>query len=270
VLPQTAENILTYLEKRNASFDSWGDSDDEDKDPYETEVDEGIACINVHGAITYRPVYGACGETVGTSYMGLVKEVQEAISLGAKTIVFNFDSCGGQAAGCFEAANEIRSLCDENDVALYSYLDMMACSAGYALACVADEVIANPSAEAGSIGCVVALQDTSEAMRKLGVKRIFVTSGSEKVPFDEDGSFKQSFIDDIQADVNRLNMEFTAHVSNYTGLSADEIVALQANTFNAYKAKEIGLVNQVMTKNEFVTYIAGKQKNKGVMYAGSN
>ena len=73
----------------------------------------------------------------------------------------------------------------------------MACSVYYALIAQCDEVIANPDAIVGSIGCCVALTDVSKAMEMEGVKRIFITSGSNKVPFrrwyiQAQSSFKNS------------------------------------------------------------------------------
>ncbi len=125
---------------------------------------------------------------------------------------------------------------------------------------VCDVVIANPSAQVGSIGCVVALLDTSVAMEKAGLKRIFVTSGESKVPFDDKGAFKQSFLDDIQARVDELNDEFTAHVSQHTGLPPKTITGFEAKVFSAQESVKLGLINSVMTNKEFAQYIEQSTK----------
>ena len=56
------------------------------------------------------------------------------------------------------------------------------------LGAAAHEIIANPESEAGSIGVVISLQNNNKQLEKEGIERTFITAGSEKVPFEEDGS----------------------------------------------------------------------------------
>lgn len=258
ITSQSLDKLLSYLDLRNAGLlkeDQLNDT------PTTSQSKAGkVGYVPVYGAVTYKPVIGMCGEVNGTSYTGLLASVENLIEDGCKAIVFDFSTPGGQAAHIFEYANEIRNVADKNGVELIAYVDEMACSAGYALACICDEVIANPDAITGSIGAVVALTDVSKAMDNAGVKRIFITSGSSKVPFAEDGSFKQEFLTKIQKDVDMLNDKFAEHVSKYTGLAVEDIKALNAETFNADEALEIGLINSIMTNSEFAAYIAAKYK----------
>lgn len=264
ITPEAFNVILDYLETRNSdgyqmaikrsplpdgSFDVTADDN--------TSGDIGVLAID--GSLTYKPVMTMCGEA-GTSYQSLVEQVEEMAEAGVKTIVMEVSSGGGEASHVFEAAEDIRAICDEQGIQLIGYADTMACSAAYALICICDEVIANPSADVGSIGCVVALLDQSKALEQAGYKRIFVTSGDNKVPFAEDGSFKQEFIDEVQSEVNRLNEQFAAHVSKYTGLSVEAIMGFQASVYNADKAVELGLANQVMTNKQFAQYVANLHK----------
>lgn len=263
------EVILSYLENRNLGLDSimpvdngdeQDDNDENEIEPIELDDNSGIGIVCVHGVMTYKPVVGMCGEVDGTSYLGLVEQIESMAEAGVKTIIMDFASGGGEASHCFSFAQEVRDICDENDITLYAYIDERACSAAYVFACQCDEVIIHPSAEAGSIGCVVALTDVSKAMEQAGIKRIYITSGSEKVPFAADGSFKQDFIDKLQVEVDALNTQFANHVSKYTGLSVDTIKGFEAATFNAEDCIKNGLANYIMDRREFVNYVAAKQK----------
>ncbi len=261
ITPQAFNVILDYFDKRNAA----------DFEPITVEAStvstrpaakkETLGYLLVDGSLTYRPVMTLCGEA-GTSYQSLVEQTQELADAGVKRIVMEINSGGGEASHVFQAANDIRAICDDNEIELIGYADTLACSAAYALGCVCDQLIANPSADIGSIGCVVALLDTSKAMEKAGFKRIFITSGENKVPFDADGSFKESFLEDIQADVDRLNDEFAAHVSKHTGIDVDTIKGLEAKVFHAEAAKERGLINAVMTNKEFGQFLAQLEGNE--------
>lgn len=257
--------ISNYLENRNLGeylkidamkFDSdSGDESDEDRyDPM-----NGIGVIDIFGALTYRPVHSMCGE-VGMSYQDLLEDVDEMISEGAKTIILNFDSGGGECHGCFESSDELRKKCDDAGVYLVGYVDGQSCSAAYALACACDEIVSNPSSEIGSIGVVCTILNNSEAMKMEGYQRTFIYAGEDKVPFAEDGSWKKSFIEDLQANVDSLYLDFCLHVSKYTGLGIDVIKSTQAKVFSAKDALALGLVNKVMTRSEFIDYITKKHK----------
>jgi ClpP class serine protease len=261
ITPEAFNLILDYLDSRNAGKLDWSESPPMDASPVaESPYVDGLAVLQVNGSLTYKPVMTLCGEA-GTSYQSLVEKVEDMAQHGVRTIVMEVASGGGEASHVFQTCEDIRAICDENNIKLIGYADTMAASAAYALISICDEVIANPSASLGSIGCVVALMDMSKAYEQAGLKRIFITSGEHKVPFAEDGSFKESFLADIQESVDKLNAEFAAHVSKYTGLSVKEINGFQAKVFDADEAVKLGLANKVMTNKQFVAYVA--QIHKG-------
>lgn len=264
ITPQAFNTILDYLDSRNqvGITKLYFDGEEVEADasaPTDNPYADGLGVLKVDGSLTYKPVMTMCGEA-GTSYQSLVEQVQEMADAGVRTMVMEVTSGGGEASHVFEAADEIRSILDANNIYSLGYIDTVGASAAYALSCICDEVIANPSADVGSIGCVVALMDTSKAYEQAGLKRIFITSGENKVPFDENGAFKESFLEDIQKSVDKLNAEFAAHVSKYTGLSVDTIMGFQAKCFDADEALSNGLVNTLMTTKQFAEYAANKHK----------
>jgi ClpP class serine protease len=261
ISPDAFNVILDYIDARNRGINLMLPTSDPDNDMgQDTDDDDdlGVAVINIDGSLTYKPVVTMCGE-VGTSYESLREDVEEALEAGYSTIVLNVSSGGGESSHCFETAEDIRAMCDQADANLIAYVDTHAYSAAYALIVIADEVIVNPSASVGSIGAVVALMDTSKAMEQQGLKRIFISAGDQKVPFDDDGSFKQDFLDKIQQEVNVLNSQFIDFVSKYSHIDAKVIRDFQAGVFNAQDAVANGLANKIMTNKEFATYIASLQ-----------
>lgn len=265
ITQQGMDVIFDYLDRRNlgVSFEVGenGEYEDDDEGKQKPTKVGKVGIINVHGSLTYKPRESLCGEA-SCSYIGIMEQARMLVDLGVTTIVMDMATPGGQGSHCFEYSNALRNFCDEYEIELIAYIDEMACSAGYAYACIADEVIINPSADTGSIGVVVALLDTSKAMAQAGYKRIYVTAGANKVPFAEDGSFKQEFLNDVKKQVDLLNEEFATHVSKHTGLSVEEVLGFEAKVFSASEAKEKGLVNSIMTHEEFSAYIATKQKKK--------
>lgn len=190
--------------------------------------------------------------------MGLIDAVEDMIEAGVKAIIFECASGGGMASHMFSTAEQIRSMLDEAGVASYAYIDEMSASACYGLACVCDEIIIHPEAQAGSIGAMIALWDDSKALEMEGYREIYITNTPGKVPYAKDGSFKESFLEKLQQDVNKLGDKFINHVSKYTGLSYDAIKALDAQVFDAETCVEKGLANSIMNHQQFSEYISGK------------
>lgn len=256
--------ISIYLTKRNeegvtvteelASDSSSKERRDPILDQYDPITQVGI--LYIHGALTYKPVYGLCGAT-GVSYESLLRDTVKLADLGAKTIIMDCASGGGEGYGAFECAKDLRSICDEANIKLIAYNDGCIASACYALACVADEIITNPSASTGSIGVLIALYNDSKYLEKEGYTRTFVTAGKSKIPFAEDGSFKEDFLADLQYKVDAMYQEFCEHVSqNMVKLSVEDVKKTEAKMFLAKDALKLGLVDKIMTRAEFAKYMA--------------
>jgi len=253
------QSVSSYLNSRNAglmTFPEGGKEEAKLVPSFDSGV--GIGVLTMQGPLTYRTSgwEAFCG---GYSYEMLLEQAEEMIEGGVKTIIIDCDSGGGEAYGCFESADELRKMCDENDVRLYGYIDGSACSAMYGIICVCDEVIANPMADVGSIGVLIALYNDSKALEMEGYERIFITDGTDKVPFDSDGQFRDSFLEDLQKRVSELGDEFRNHVAKYTQLSVADLKNTQARVYSAQDALSMGLINKIQTRSEFVSYVLSNQ-----------
>lgn len=194
-----------------------------------------------------------CG--TGRSYQGLISDFQTLADAGASTIVLDCDSGGGEASHVFETAQIFRSIADQYEIKLIGYVDTLAASACYALVSVCDEIIANGDASLGSIGVVVCLVNPNRALKAAGYDRTFITAGDSKVPFDNNGDWKEGFLESIQQSVDELYQTFTEFVATNRNLSVDAVKSTEANVYSAKKALELGLADKVMTREEFFTYL---------------
>lgn len=261
--PEQFAAVEEFLDSRNQGILL---QKDEEESSGKSRVVDGIGVLSIRGPLTYRPVVTLCGEG-GTNYQGLYEQAEQLIEAGAKTLLLDVSSGGGEAYAAFEYATLVRQLATDNDVRLVAYVEKLSASAAYAWSVIADEVIANPHAEIGSIGVVVSLLNNSEALKKEGYKRTFVTAGASKVPFDKEGEFREEFIADLQDKVDVLYSEFVDHVAQYRGLSVDEIKNTEAKTFLAKEALNLGLIDKVMTDKEFSEYLSTfKQKKEPKMF----
>jgi ClpP class serine protease len=251
------DTIQTYLASRNAGMMTFTD-DQEENSTFESVGDIGV--IQIRGPLTYRTTgwEAYCG---GYSYEMLLDSVTQLAAKGVKTIVLDCDSGGGEAYSMIETTDEIRSICDANDIKLFGYIDGSACSAMYGIVCSCDEVVANPQAEVGSIGVLICLYNDQKALEQAGYERTFITDGTDKVPFADDGSWREGFLEDLQQKVTKLGDEFRSHVSKYTGLSVEDLKNTQARVYDAQTALEMGLVNSIMTRSDFIDYVLTRGAN---------
>lgn len=255
ITPEEFTPILQYLSSRNLGDIEFGVVPQGTVKPKKPEMVNKVGEVQVSGALTYKPVVALC-EAASTNYTELLQEVELLISEGVKTIVMTHNSGGGEAMMMMATANRIRELADENDVKLISYIETISASASLGLGVVCDEVICHPEARTGSIGALVCLVDRSKALADSGIKPIFISSVEGKVPYKSDGSFSDKFLAKIQEDVTELGNNFAEHVTKYTGIPVEDVLALDAQMYGAKKAKEIGLVNSIMNHQEFAQYLS--------------
>lgn len=260
ITTQALQPIIEYLESRtNGVIPAFVVSAElpEPEDIVPQSVG-GVGEICLDGTLTYKPVYGMCGP-VGTSYTGILEQAEELIGSGITTLITMHSSPGGQAAHCFSTVDELRNMCDDAGVEWIAYIDTLSASASLAFSVAADETVIHPSASTGSVGCVVCLLDQSKALDKAGLKPVYIASTPGKTPFEDNGSFRDEFLEEIQEDVTRLGDEFAEHVAKYTGLPIKDILAMDAKVFHAEAALKKGLVTAVMDHKTFAKYMADKQ-----------
>lgn len=255
----TFNEIANYVNSRiegkadlHPDMATWADVDGDFKSRYVDALKLGV--MEISGPLTYRTSgwEAMCG---GTSYEMLKDQMEYFVGQGAKTVAMYADSGGGQAHGMIDSANYIRKLADENGVRIIAFVDGISASACYGLTCIADEIVMTSDSQVGSIGVLIQLYNDSKALEKAGYERTFITAGADKVPFDNDGAFTQSFLDGLQEQVDELYEGFTSHVANHRGISQDAVKGTEANVFMAKDALTLGLADSVMTAEEFNEYI---------------
>lgn len=209
-----------------------------------------LPMIRLEGPTTYKPTgwEAMCG---GASYVDMLNQMQSYADQGAKQVVLWIDSQGGQAYRMMSTARKLRKIADENDIHLVGYVDGQCCSAAMGLGSVCHELISHGESAIGSIGVVISLMNNSKQLEKEGLERKFITAGANKVPFDDDGSFREGFLEDLQNDVDDLYEKFVTHVSEYRNMDLQAVKDTEARVFKAEKALELGLIDSIMEEDEF-------------------
>lgn len=233
---------------------------------YTIYEDDKAAIFSIEGPMTYKPVSMFGMDCGGFSYQQFKQDFKFVAESGVKTIGLMIDSGGGEAHQLFASMEYARKIADKHGIKIVSMVDGMAASAAYGAAAISDEIIMTEDSSVGSIGVVVRLMNDSKALAKEGYERTFVTAGREKVPYDAEGNFKESFIQDIQKKIDVMYEDFVGHVAKYRNISTEQVRSTEARTFLSSEAIALGLADKSMTLESFYEYFAGLAEQR----AGGN
>jgi len=205
---------------------------------------EGIAFVPVRGSLINRCNYSWGGYITGYKYItAMVAAITQ--DPGVKGVVFDVDSYGGEAAGCFETGRFIREALTAAKIPSMAMVDSNAQSAGYALACAADRVVLIPSGRAGSIGAIMMHWDMSREMEMEGEKVTIFAAGSHKADGHPFGPLPADVAAAFQARIDTASANFCAYVAEMRGKPVQAITDLQAASFDAPQSLALGLVDSV-------------------------
>ncbi len=134
----------------------------------------------------------------GMSLSGTSKMLERAFTTkGAKAVALVINSPGGSPVQSHQIYLRIRHLAAEKNIRVLAFIEDVAASGGYMIACAADEIFCDPSSIVGSIGVVGGSFGFQELIKKIGIERRLYTSGDRKVSLDP-------FLPENADDVTRL------------------------------------------------------------------
>lgn len=122
---------------------------------------------------------------------------------GAKAVALAINSPGGSPVQSALIAQRIRLLAREKDLKVIAFVEDVAASGGYWLACAADEIVVDPHSIVGSIGVISASFGFQDLIARIGVERRVHTSGERKSMLDP---FRPENPDDVER-LRRLQAE---------------------------------------------------------------
>lgn len=165
----------------------------------DTAVVPVVRLSGVIGAVTpLRP---------GMSLAGVAKLLERAFGTrNAKAVALVINSPGGSPVQSRQIYLRIRQLAAEKKLPVLVFVEDVAASGGYMIACAGDEIFCDPSSILGSIGVVGGSFGFQELIKKIGVERRLYTAGAHKAMLDP---FQPENPDDV-ARVKALQREIHA------------------------------------------------------------
>jgi signal peptide peptidase SppA len=121
----------------------------------------------------------------GMSLAGVARTLERAFAMkNAKAVALVINSPGGSPVQSRQIYLRIRQLAAEKKLPVLVFVEDVAASGGYMIACAGDEIFCDPSSIMGSIGVVGGSFGFQELIKKVGVERRLYTAGPHKAMLD--------------------------------------------------------------------------------------
>src|ERR1700732_2603990 len=121
----------------------------------------------------------------GMSLSGVARTLERAFAFkNAKAVALVINSPGGSPVQSRQIYLRIRQLAAEKKLPVLVFVEDVAASGGYMIACAGDEIFCDPSSILGSIGVVGGTFGLTELIKKVGVERRLYTAGEHKAMLD--------------------------------------------------------------------------------------
>src|SRR6476620_5850394 len=121
----------------------------------------------------------------GMSLAGVARTLERAFSMkNAKAVALAINSPGGSPVQSRQIYLRIRQLATEKKLPVLVFVEDVAASGGYMIACAGDEIFCDPSSIMGSIGVVGGSFGFQEMIKRIGVERRLYTAGEHKGMLD--------------------------------------------------------------------------------------
>jgi len=195
---------------------------------------------------------GAIGMSVplmsSMSLASVSKQLDKAFAYKrASAVALIINSPGGAPTQSHLIHQRIRQLADKNKKKVLVFVEDVAASGGYMIACAGDEIIADTYSIVGSIGVISASFGFEGMLKKLGIERRVYTAGDNKRQLDAFLPAKPEDIRRLKALQEQIHADFIALVKASRGkrLNGTDKTLFNGEYWLGGQALEYGLVDGI-------------------------
>jgi signal peptide peptidase SppA len=144
----------------------------------------------------------------GMTLATVARTLERAFSMrSAKAVALLINSPGGSPVQSRQIYLRIRQLAAEKKLPVLVFVEDVAASGGYMIACAGDEIFCDPSSILGSIGVVGGGFGFQDLIQKIGVERRLYTAGAHKGmldPFQPENPDDVARLKSIQREIHAI------------------------------------------------------------------
>jgi signal peptide peptidase SppA len=201
-----------------------------------------VPVVRLSGVIAAGTLLGSRGLSIET----VAPLLARAFGLrGAKAVALAINSPGGSPVQSALIAQRIRLLAAEKSLPVIAFVEDVAASGGYWLACAADEIIADPASIVGSIGVISSGFGFQDLIARFGVERRVHTSGENKSMLDPFRAEKPEDVERLKRLQSEIHDGFKDWVRQRRGtrLKGNDALLFSGEFWTAKRGLEMGLVD---------------------------
>jgi serine protease SohB len=158
----------------------------------------------------------------GLTISSVSRSLERAFAISnVKAVALSINSPGGAAVQSHLIFKRIRALADEKKVPVFAFVEDVAASGGYMIACAADEIICDNASVVGSIGVIGASFGFHKLIDKIGVERRVYTAGQNKAMLDPFQPEKPEDVERFHKIQQDIHEGFIALVKSRRGTKLD-------------------------------------------------
>lgn len=184
----------------------------------------------------------------GLSLASVARTLERAFSVRhAAAVALVINSPGGSPVQSRQIFQRIRQLAAEKKMPVLVFVEDVAASGGYMIACAGDEIFVDPSSILGSIGVIGGSFGFEGLIKKLGVERRLYTAGEHKATLDPFLPEKPDDVARLKAIQHEIHTVFIDLVKQARGdrLNGADDYLFTGEYWAGGRAVELGLVDAI-------------------------
>ena len=216
-------------------------------------------CFNTKPVVAVMRLEGVIGKAgsmkSGLTISSLNKLIEKMFKIERlDAICLCINSPGGSPVQSELISKRLSSLAKELDVAIYSFVEDVAASGGYWLACAGDKIFASKSSIIGSIGVISSGFGFHGAIEKLGIERRVITEGKNKSVLDPFQPVKSSDVKLVKDLQKKIYDHFTESVKERRKgkLTQNDDIIFNGEFWTGQKALDYGLIDGIDDLYSFI------------------
>ena len=223
-------------------------------------TDQGLAVFRVSGVMTkYSDPFFEMLGIGGASSVAIKRQIRAArVDPKVRGAIAFVDSPGGQVAGTQELSDEVAAFA--SDKPFHVHADDLIASAAYWAMAPATSISINKSGEAGSIGVMAAIADSSAAAEQAGFRVHLIATGKHKGAGTPGVPITESQLAAITERIEAKGRQFADAVASARGLDAEAIAGIvdDGGVYGADEAMRLGLVDHVRSAEDSIAAVVAE------------
>jgi ClpP class serine protease len=167
-------------------------------------------------------------------------------------LVLELDTPGGVVSGLNETVAKIQGISKKAGIPFIAFVNEMAASAGFAMACACERIVCPRSAIIGSVGVISTMASQAEADKEAGLDYRLITSGARKADGHPHQPIEDAAVEAERGRVMRLAKDFWSLAAKARGMKVSELRDLEASIYLGKDAVRIGLADEICSRSDLV------------------